>query len=222
VAAFAAGLLMYLALTLYGSAVATGVAQEKTSRTAEVLLASVRPSELLRGKVLGIGLTGLGQLAIAAVAGLIANAVVHSAGIPGSVWGLLPSFLAFFLAGFVLYAFVFAAAGALVARQEEVQSVITPITMPLVIGYLLVFAVISTPDAGWVRVISFLPPLTATLMPVRIALGHISWWEIPLQAVLMAGSIYGAARIASRVYGRGIIHSGAKLSWSAALQEEPA
>jgi ABC-2 type transport system permease protein len=105
VAAIAAGLLMYISLALYGGAVATGVAQEKTSRTAEVLLAAVRPGQLLTGKVIGIGLigiglTGLGQLAIAAIAGLIANAVVHSTKIPGSVALLLPAFLAFFLAGF--------------------------------------------------------------------------------------------------------------------------
>ena len=119
VAAIAAGLLMYVSLMLYGTAVATGVAQEKTSRTAEVLLATVPPGRLLTGKVAGIGLTGLGQLAIAAGAGLIANAVFQSAKIPASVWALLPAFLVFFLAGFVLYAFVLAAAGALVSRRKS-------------------------------------------------------------------------------------------------------
>jgi ABC-2 type transport system permease protein len=218
VAAIAAGLLMYLSLMLYGTAVATGVAQEKTSRTAEVLLATVRPGQLLAGKVAGIGLTGLGQLAIAAGAGLIANAILQSAKIPASVWALLPSFLAFFLAGFVLYAFVLAAAGALVSRPEEVQSVMIPVAMPLVLGYLLVFAAVGSPNATWLRVASLLPPLSATLMPARIALGHIAWWELPLDGLLMLASILIVARIASRIYARALLHGGARVGWRAALR----
>ncbi len=218
VAAIAAALLMYVSLALYGSAVAVGVAQEKTSRTAEVLLASVRPRQLLAGKVLGIGTTGLGQLAIAAAAGLLAVAIVHSAKIPASVWVLMPAFLVCFIAGFLLYAFAFAAAGALVARQEEVQSVSTPIGLPLLIGYLLAYAAVASPNATWLKVLSFLPPLTATLLPVRIALGHLAWWEIPVMALLMAGSIIAVARIAADVYARGLIHGGARISWRAALR----
>jgi ABC-2 type transport system permease protein len=218
VAAIAAGFLMYLSLMLYGTAVATGVAQEKTSRTAEVLLATVRPGQLLAGKVAGIGLTGLGQLAIAAGAGLIANAILQSTKIPASVWALLPSFLAFFLAGFVLYAFVLAAAGALVSRPEEVQSVMLPIAMPLVLGYLLVFAAVGSPNATWLRVASLLPPLSATLMPARIALGHIAWWELPLDGLLMLASILLVARIASRIYARALLHGGARVGWRAALR----
>lgn len=218
VAAISAALLMYVSLMLYGTAVATGVAQEKTSRTAEVLLAAVRPGQLLAGKVAGIGLTGLGQLAVAAGAGLIANAVVHSAKIPGSVWTLLPAFLAFFLAGFVLYAFILAAAGALVSRQEEVQSVTIPIAMPLVLGYLLTFAAVGSPNATWLRVASLLPPLSATLMPARIALGHVAWWEVTLDVVLMLASILAAARIASRIYAGALLHGGARLGWREALR----
>jgi ABC-2 type transport system permease protein len=218
VAAIVAALLMYVSLGLYGQAVATGVAQEKTSRTAEVLLASVRPRELLAGKVLGIGLTGLGQLGAAAIAGLIANALIHSAKIPASVWGLLPGFLVCFLAGFMLYALAFAAAGALVARQEEVQSVAVPIAMPLLIGYLLVYAAVASPNAAWLKVASFLPPLTATLMPARIALGHVSWWQLVLAALLMAASIYGMIRVAARVYEQSLLRSGGRISWGEALK----
>lgn len=218
IAAFAAALLMYVSLGMYGSAVAVGVAQEKTSRTAEVLLAAVAPRHLLTGKVLGIGATALGQLAVAAVAGLIADAVVHSTKIPGSVVALLPAFLVCFLAGFLLYAFAMAAAGALVARQEEVQLVTTPVMILLVIGYLLVYPAISSPDATWLKVASFLPPLTATLMPARIALGHIAVWELPLAAVIMAASIYGMVRLAARIYSGALIHSGARIGWRAALR----
>jgi ABC-2 type transport system permease protein len=218
IAAVVAALLMYVSLGIYGNAVAVGVAQEKTSRTAEVLLASVRPRELLAGKVLGIGLTGLGQLGLAAIAGLIANAAIHSAKIPSSIWGLLPGFLVCFLLGFMLYALAYAAAGALVARQEEVQFVVVPIGMPLLIGYLLVYAAVASPNAPWLKVASFFPPLTATLMPARIALGHVAWWEFVLAAVIMAGSIYGMVRLAARVYENALLRGGGRISWSEALK----
>jgi ABC-2 type transport system permease protein len=220
VAAIFVGLLMYLAITMYGTAVATGVAQEKTSRTAEVLLSAVRPQQLLVGKVVGIGLVGLGQLAIAVVAGLLTNAAVHSAKIPGSVWVLLPAFLAFFISGFALYAFALAAAGALIARPEEIQSATLPLIMPLPIGYVLTFVAVSSPNATWLRVISWLPPLMPTLMPARIALGTVDWWEYPLVTVIMLASIYGTVKAASAAYAGGLLRSGERLTWRAALLGE--
>ncbi len=218
VAAIFVGLLMYLAITLYGTAVATGVAQEKTSRTAEVLLSAVRPQQLLVGKVLGIGLVGLGQLSIAAIAGLLTNALVHSAKIPGSVWVLMPVFLVFFVAGFALYAFAFAAAGALIARPEEVQSATLPLVMPLPIGYVLTFVAVSSPNATWLRVISWLPPLTPTLMPARVALGTVNWWEYPIVTVTMLASIYAVVRAASTAYAGGVLRSGERVTWRKALR----
>ena len=218
VAAIFVGLLMYLAITLYGTAVATGVAQEKTSRTAEVLLSAVRPQQLLVGKVVGIGLVGLGQLAIAVVAGLLTNAAVHSAKIPGSVWVLMPAFLAFFVAGFALYAFALAATGALVARPEEVPSATLPLIVWLPIGYVLTFVAVGSPNATWLRVISWLPPLTPTLMPARIALGTVDWWEYPLVTTIMLASIYAIIRAASAVYAGGLLRGAKRLTWRTALR----
>ena len=218
VAALAAGILLYLSLALYATAVANGVAQEKTSRTAEVLLATMRPSQLLNGKVLGIGVCGLGQLAIVVVAGLIANAAVQRAEIPSIIWVLLPAILLWFVLGFALYAFACAAAGAMVARQEEVQFVVMPVSMPLIVGYLLMFATISSPNTWWIRVLSFLPPFAPTLMPARLALGHMAAWEMPLAVLIMAAAVYGTARLAARIYAGALVRSGARLSWRAALR----
>lgn len=221
-AAFAVGLLMYLSLVIYGAAVAQGVAQEKTTRTAEILLSAVRPDELLAGKVAGIGVVGLGQLAVAAAAGLIADAVIHSAQIPGVVWLLIPAFLAYFVAGFALYAFLFAAAGAMVARQEEVQFVTMPFSIVLVAGYLLVYAVIGSPDATWLHVLAFVPLLTPTLAPALIALGHVAAWEIVAQAVVLCAAIYLTVRVASRIYAAALVRGGARIPWAAALRLRPA
>ena len=185
-----------------------------------MLLSAVRPQQLLVGKVVGMGLVGLGQLAVAVLAGLITNAVIGSAKIPGSVWGLMPAFLAFFVTGFALYAFALAATGALVARQEEIQSATFPIVMPLLIGYLIAYAAAGSANATWLRVISWLPPLTPTLMPARIAVGHVDWWEYPLVAVLMFGSIYGIVRVASAVYSGALLRGGGRLTWRAALRSD--
>ena len=218
IAALAAGILLYVSVGIFGNAVASGVAQEKTSRTAEVLLAAVTPSELMTGKVIGIGLVGLGQMAVTVGAALIANALAQSSQVPSEVWVLLPAILLWFALGYTLYAFGFAAAGAMVARQEEVQSVTAPFTVFLVGGFLLTYALIASPDALWVKIASYLPPLMPILMPARLALGHLAVWEMPLAVVIMLASIYGMARLAGRIYATGLVSGGARLSWMVALR----
>jgi len=218
IAALAAGILLYVSVGLFGAAVANGVAQEKTSRTAEVLLAAVTPSDLMTGKVLGIGLVGAGQMAVTVGAALIANAVAQSSQVPSEVWALLPAILLWFVLGYTLYAFGFAAAGAMVARQEEVQSVTAPFSAFLIGGFLLTYASIASPDASWVKVVSYLPPLMPILMPARLALGHLAIWEMPLAVMIMVVSIYGMARLAGRIYATGLVRGGARLSWMVALR----
>ena len=112
------------------------MAQEKTSRIAEVLLATVRPGQLLAGKVVGISLCGVAQRGITMIAGLIANAALKSAVIPSTVWVLLPMILLWFVLGYAGYAFAYAMAGALVGRQESIQFVSLPITLPVLAGFL--------------------------------------------------------------------------------------
>ncbi|MBV9329309.1 MAG: ABC transporter permease, partial [Chloroflexi bacterium] len=218
VAALAAGFLLYLSLGIYGSAVASGVAQEKTSRIAEVLLAAVRPSQLLAGKVVGIGVCGAGQLGIAVVAGLLTNAIVQSTVIPSTVWVLLPAILLWFVLGYALYAFAYAAAGALVGRQEEVQFASLPITLPIVAGFLLTYLTIASPGAWWLRLLSFLPPLAPILMPARLALGDISAWEMPVAVLITLGAVYGMVRLAAHIYAPALVRGGARLTWRAALR----
>jgi ABC-2 type transport system permease protein len=89
--------------------------------------------------------------------------------------------------------------------------------MPLLIGYLITYAAVASPNATWLRVISWLPPLTPTLMPARIALGTVDWWEYPLVAVIMLASIYAIVGAASAIYAGGLLRSGERLTWRAAL-----
>lgn len=218
IAALAAGILLFFSVGIFCNAVASGVAQEKTSRTAEVLLAAVTPRDLMTGKVIGIGLVGFAQMAVTIGAALLANAVVQSSLVPSEVWVLLPAILLWFVLGYMLYAFGYAAAGAMVARQEEVQSVGAPFTVFLVGGYLLMYATIASPDAPWVRVVSFIPPLMPALMPARLALGQVAIWETPLAILIMLASIYGMARLAGRIYATSLVRGGPRLSWIAALR----
>jgi ABC-2 type transport system permease protein len=218
IAALAAGILLFFSVGIFCNAVASGVAQEKTSRTAEVLLAAVTPRELMTGKVIGIGLVGFAQMAVTIGAALLANAVVQSSLVPSEVWVLLPAILLWFVLGYTLYAFGYAAAGAMVARQEEVQSVSAPFTVFLVGGYLLMYATIASPDAPWVRVVSYIPPLMPVLMPARLALGQVAIWEMPLAILIMLASIYGMARLAGRIYASSLVRGGSRVSWTAALR----
>jgi ABC-2 type transport system permease protein len=218
IAALAAGILLFFTLGIFGNAVASGVAQEKTSRTAEVLLAAVTPRDLMTGKVVGIGLVGFAQMAVTIGAALLANAIVQSSLVPSEVWVLLPAILLWFVLGYTLFAFGYAAAGAMVARQEEVQSVSVPFTVFLVGGYLLMYATIASPDAPWVRVLSFVPPLMPALMPARLALGQVAIWEMPLAILIMLASIYGMARLAGRIYAISLVRGGPRLSWMNALR----
>ena len=217
-AAVAAGILLYVALLANGGSLAASAAQEKTSRIAEVLLSVLRPSQLLTGKVIGVGLCGLGQLTVVVVAGLLANAAVGSSQVPSTLWALLPATLLWFLLGFALYGLALAAAGSLVARQEDVQAVTMPFMIMLVGAYLLTYAAVADPTAAWVRPLSFLPPLAPILMPVRIALGHVGWWEVLVASLLMLAAIAGMARLAGRIYAFSLITSGPRIRWRAALR----
>jgi ABC-2 type transport system permease protein len=218
IAALVAGMLLYLVMLTYGNAVAAGVALEKTSRTAEVLLGAIRPRQLLAGKVTGIGLCGLGQLTIVALAGLTANAFVHSVKIPSTVWLLLPASLLWFALGYAFYSFGYAAAGAMVARQDEVQFVTLPVGLPILVGYLLVYAAIAASHATWIRVLSLLPPFAPTVMPARIALDAVAWWEVPLAMLLMLIAIGSMIGLTERIYTNALVLNGGRLTWRAALK----
>lgn len=217
-AAIATGIFLYITLLTYGGAVAGGVAQEKTTRTAEVLLSTLRPDELLAGKVLGIGTIGLAQTAVTIIAGLIANTVVQEAHVSSIIWQLLPGILIWFLIGFAMYSFAFGAAGSLVARQEDAQLVGAPFSVILVGSYLLIFTMLADPGAGWIKIVSLLPPLAPVIMPARLAIGHVTLWEQALAAALCLLTTFGIARLGGRVYRSALMHAGPRLSWRAALR----
>jgi ABC-2 type transport system permease protein len=204
--------LLYLALLMYGSMVAQGVVEEKSSRVVELLLATVRPWQLLSGKVLGLGLVGLIQLFAVGVVGLLLAILTDVVTISATATGTLAWGLLWYLLGYLLYATVFAAVGSLVSRQEDVQSVLMPLTMVLVVAFVLGFAVLSRSPAGTTAtVLSLLPPLSPILMPGRIALAAAPLWQVILAIVLTVVTVVAVARLGGVVYRNSVLHMGPRL-----------
>jgi ABC-2 type transport system permease protein len=217
-------ILIFMAIYLYGYGVAMGVAEEKGNRIMEILVNAATPFQLMAGKILGIGAAGLTQMTAFVVVGIgalllqtpIKDALlgINSGGlnldISGSSIPLLLLLLVYFVLGFLLYASLFAAAGALVKRQEEVQNAIQIPMWLFLIGYLVSFFGMTNPDALWVTIVSFIPFWTPTTMLMRIAMGSVTWWGVALSIVLMIAAIVICTIIAARIYRYGVLMYGQK------------
>lgn len=210
--------LLYAALLFSGTLVATGVAEEKTSRVSEVLLATLRPIDLLVGKVAGIGLVSLGQLAAAAVPALVAARVVGDAELPDATVPAIVGGVVWFAAGYALYASAYGALGALVGRQQEVGQVTAPLAVLLLVAYLAA-AVLGAgdPEGTLVQVLSLLPPFAPLLMPLRIATDTVGLGEVLLALALTVASAAAVLAFGARVYRSGITRTGARTPLRQAL-----
>jgi ABC-2 type transport system permease protein len=210
--------LIFLTLTIYGMWVATSVAAEKTSRVMELLISAATPRQLLVGKVLGAGGAGLTQyvailVPAAVVLGLqdpIATALIGPAGpgeapLVGLTMPILLAFGVFFLLGFLLYAFVYAAAGSLVSRPEDIQQVALPLSFVSMAGYFAAIFGMSAINSTWVAILSFVPFFSPYVMLARIILGHVDAWEVGLSLGLLVAAIAGSAWVAARIYGAGVL-----------------
>lgn len=212
-------ILLYISIMTYGMFVAQGVVEEKSSRVVEILLATVRPVHLLLGKVIGLGLVGLAQLAILAVAGLIAGGVSGVFSISSVALGTLGWGLVWYLLGFLLYAMLYGAAGALVSRQEDTQAVVGPVNIALVIGFVAGINLLTqAPHGTATRVVSLIPLLSPILMPARIALGAVEPWEVALSLVLTVALIAVVTWAGARVYRNGVLRVGSRVRLVDALR----
>jgi ABC-2 type transport system permease protein len=218
VVGLAVGILLWIALGLYGSQVAQGVVEEKASRIMEILLATVPPSQLLAGKIIGIGLTGLLQLGIVAVATLAAVAATSAVATPAlSVMAVL-GYLLWFLLGFTLYAAAYATLAALVSRPEEVQGAVAPINVFQIGAYLLAYVYLANQSNPLVLVASVLPPFSPILMAVRISSGDLPAWQVGLALVLIVASIAGLIWLAGRVYANSAMRIGSRVRFMDAFR----
>ena len=204
--------LLYVSLVLYGSMVAHGVVEEKSTRVVETLLATVRPATLLAGKMLGLGLVGLIQLAAIGGFGLLLAITTGALTIGGVAAGTLLWGMLWYLLGFFLYAAVFAAAGSLVSRQEEVQPVLIPIRLVLMLAFVLGIGVLARYASSTAStVLSLIPPFTPILMPAKIALGAVTGWQILLGIALTLIATGLLTMLGGRIYRTAVLHMGARV-----------
>ena len=219
--------LLYGQLIGYCFAVAMGVVEEKATRVVEVLLAAVRPLQLLAGKVVGLGLVGLIQLTAIGAVGLTVAIAVDAISLPAGALGTIGWVLVWFLLGYAFYSSLFAVAGAIVSRQEELQNTAAPLNLLMVGSFLVAFmGAGSNPGSTLATVSSFLPPVAPLVMPVRIAAGEVAAWQVAASLGTMLVSILAVVLLASRLYEGAVLRTGARVklrdAWAGARRRPAA
>jgi ABC-2 type transport system permease protein len=204
-------LILYGQLLTYGYWVAAGVVEEKASRVVEVVLSAIRPAHLLAGKVIGLGLLGLGNLLLIGVIGLGTAAATGALDVDGTVLSAAGLALAWFVVGYAFYACAFACAGALVSRQEDLQSTMTPLTLMILVSFFLAFGVRSAPDGTLAHVTAFIPMTAPMTMPPRIVTGDVATWEVVASFLVTAAGAALLIPLAARIYAGGILRTGSAL-----------
>ncbi|GAA4582025.1 ABC transporter permease [Planotetraspora phitsanulokensis] len=207
-------------LLIYSSMyVAMGVVEEKGSRIVEILLAAVRPWQLLGGKIVGLGLLGLLNLAVVIGGGLIAaSATGLAADFPPGMGGIVISTVVWFVLGYAFFSALAAAFGSLVSRQEEVNSVLTPMTMLMTLTYLVAYFAAVEPEGTLARILSVVPPFSSMVMPVRTAAADVPIVEIVLSAGLMVVAVVAVLFAGARVYNRAVVRTGARVKLAEVLR----
>ena len=205
-------ILTYVLLSQYGTWILMGVVEEKSSRVIEILLAALRPVQLLTGKVIGIGLVALGQATLIVGVALGVGAATGSDLLHGSApIGVLDSLL-WLVLGYVFYCWVYAAVGSLGTRQEHLQSLAFPVQVPLLVGYIASLTTLgATTPSAFVTVLAYLPPTAPFGMPVLVADNAVSWWQVLLSAALTVAATVAVARGAAAVYLRAILRTGQRV-----------
>lgn len=233
------GMLMYMGILIYGTLILYGAMEERTTRVVEVIVSSVRPFDLLMGKVLGIGLVGFVQMATWAVmlvgvtilaAPLIelfidpvmydlpANASTQELmaaadiPIPGISPAILIWFLLYFVGGYLLYGGLFAAVGTMVDSPQESQTLLLPLMMPIIISIMFMSTVIVDPDGSLAVGLSLFPLTSQVPMIVRIAIGGVPLWQILLSYGLLLGSFLASIWVSARIYRASLLMYGKKPS----------
>ncbi len=206
--------LMYMAVMMYGMNVARSIIEEKTSRVFEVLLATIRPQEMMAGKLLGVGSVGLTQLGIWVSAMVLltrtslASAAFGSDGSVALTLEQLAFFLLYFVLGFMFYSAIAAALGAMCNSEQELQQLNMLMAMPMAACFFMLWPVVSNPNSMFSTVVSLIPFFTPLIMFLRLSLKMPPVWQIVLSVFLMAFSIYVLTWIAARIYRIGILMYG--------------
>ena len=217
---FGIAFFFYFILLIYGQMIVRAILEEKQSDIVEIMVSSLRPWELMLGKIVGVGAVGLAQMAVwalvfalAAVYGLTAGAStlaevgIDMANIP-IPWGTLVLMFFFLIFGYLLYAGMFAGAGATISNEHDAQQVMLPITLLIILPFIATQGVIQSPNAGWGVILSLVPFFSPLVMPARLFATSVPVWQWLASLVLLGVFVLGAAWVAGRIFRVGILMKG--------------
>ena len=208
----------FFAIQTYGSQIAMVVAEEKSNRITEILLALVSPRDLLVGKLIGVGALAAVHVVIV-VAGLFAALAVSGfTDAPTSAYASLPLLFVMFVLGFTMYGTLFALVGSLVSRQEDTQQALIPVFVPIFIGYFLAIQAVTTPDSTLATITSMVPFTSPFALPVTVAQGAASPLVIIVAIVLLIAMAAAIMALAARIYEFTLLRTGTRIPLTEALQ----
>ncbi|HEY6784818.1 MAG TPA: ABC transporter permease [Gemmatimonadales bacterium] len=218
--AYFMGIILYMAILLYGINVMSSVLEEKTNRIVEVLISSVKPFQLMAGKVIGVGAVSLFQFVIWGVLGRSVFRYRHAIGAdaPGADPGIFTMphvtaetavvFLIYFIGGFMLYSAMFASVGAMSSNEQEARQAQQPVSMLLVVSFISMFGMLNDPSSTFSVALSMIPFTAPIAMPVRWAAGNLPLSEVAISVGILIVSILGVTWVAARIYRVGILMTG--------------
>jgi ABC-2 type transport system permease protein len=205
-------ILIFVVLTQYLTWTLMGVMEEKASRVVEVLLATVRPTQLLAGKIFGIGAVALAQAGALVVFALVLAEAVGSTLVHGAAPLVVAAALVWLVLGYAFYSWLYGAAGSLAERQDQVQSLALPLSAPLIFGYIVSLTGASSGSASLlVKVLAYLPPTAPFAMPTLVGSGQATWWQFALSVLLTLASTVAVALVAGRVYRTAVLRTGGRV-----------
>jgi ABC-2 type transport system permease protein len=205
-------ILIYVIILTYGIRITIGVGEEKATRVVEVLLTTLKPVQLLAGKVLGMGLLALAQIASLVAAYLLIGHAVGSPEVRGANTGVVLAAGLWLVIGYAFYCTAYAAAGSLISRQSDAYNAALPLQLPLILAYVLTYSVIYAPTVNPVfHVLAFIPFTAPVAMPVLVAVGAAPAWQVAVSAAITVAATFAMARLAATVYSRAILRTGPRL-----------
>jgi ABC-2 type transport system permease protein len=204
--------LILVGIFSFGFTVLTGVVEEKQSRVVEVVLATVRPRDLLMGKVLGIGVLGIVQLVVFVGAALIAASLTDRLVLPSTTPGSILLLGVWFILGYALYSTALGFLGALASRMEEASNASTPVTMVAMVSYFVaIFAVVNDPHGTVAVIATFIPVSAPFVVPLRAAFDAIAPWEIGLAILITLIGIWALFTVGARVYSGAVLQTAGRM-----------
>jgi len=208
----AAAILIYVIILTYGVRITIGVGEEKASRVVEVLLTTLRPVQLLAGKVIGMGLLAVTQIVAMVAVYLVLGNALGSVAVRGASGGVVLAGGLWLLLGYAFYCTAYAAAGSLITRQADAYNASLPLQLPLILAYVLAYTVLYASGVNWFyRVLAFVPFTAPVAMPVLVAVGAAPAWQLALSAGISIAATIGMARLAGTIYERAILRTGTRL-----------